>query len=165
MSVDRGIRVARAAAARRDRPGLRLAFAGAVAVGAALAIGELLAGLLPGVPSPLLAVARFVVDVQPPGAKELVVGLFGTADKLAFQLFIVLVGLGIGAALGRVAPRRPDLAAAILAGFTAGGFLASQREPGAGLALSAAAAGVEAVIGITLLRRLVAIAVAAGPTQ
>src|SRR5258705_13598575 len=95
--------------------GARLAFAGAVAIGAALAIGELLAGLLPGVPSPLLAVARFVVDVQPPGAKELVVGLFGTADKLAFQLFIVLVGLGIGAALGRVAPRRPDLAAATLA--------------------------------------------------
>jgi len=165
MSVDRGIRVDPTAAARRDRSGLRRAFAGAVAVGAALAVGELLAGLLPGVPSPLLAVARFVVDVQPPGAKELVVGLFGTADKLAFQVFIVLVGLGIGAALGRVAPRRPELAAAILAGFTAVGFLASQREPGASLALSAAAAGVEAVIGITLLRRLVAIADVAGAAR
>jgi DMSO/TMAO reductase YedYZ molybdopterin-dependent catalytic subunit len=127
-----------------------------------LAIGELLAGLLPDVPSPLLAVARFIVDVQPPGAKELVVGLFGTADKLAFQVFIVLVGLGIGAALGRVAPRRPELAAAVLAGFAAAGFGASLREPGANLALSAGAAGVEAIIGIAFLRRLVALAVAPG---
>src|SRR5438552_18949316 len=130
MSVDRGIRVARSAASQRDHPGLRLAFAGAVAVGAALAIGELLAGLLPGVPSPLLAVARFIVDVQPPGAIELVVGLFGEADKLAFQVFIVLVGLGIGAALGRVAPQRPALAAVVVAGFAAVGFGASLREPG-----------------------------------
>jgi DMSO/TMAO reductase YedYZ molybdopterin-dependent catalytic subunit len=160
MSVDRRIRVSSSARVRRDRPGLRLAFAGSVAVGAALAIGELLAGLLPGVPSPLLAVARFIVDVQPPGAKELVVGLFGEADKLAFQVFIVLVGGGVGAALGRVAPRRPELAAAILAGFAAVGFGASLREPGVSLALSAGAAGVEAVIGIALLRRLVAMAAA-----
>jgi DMSO/TMAO reductase YedYZ molybdopterin-dependent catalytic subunit len=138
--------------------GTRTAFAGAVAIGAALAIGELLAGLLPGVPSPLLAVARFIVDVQPPGAKQLVVDLFGTADKLVFQAFIVLVGLGIGAALGRLTSRRPDAAATVLAAFTGAGFAASLREPGVSVALSAGAAGVEAIIGIWLLRRLVAVA-------
>jgi len=149
------------AATRPARIGLRLAFAGAVAVGAALAIGELLAGVLPGVPSPLLAVARFVVDVQPPGAKDLVVGLFGTADKLAFQVFILLVGLGIGAGLGRLAPTRPALAAAVLAAFAGAGFLASLRDPEVSVALTAGAAGIEAAIGIWLLRRLVAVAGAA----
>ena len=72
--------MSRPAARPTDHPRLRLAFAGAVAVGAALAVGELLAGVLPDVPSPLLAVARFVVDVQPPGAKDFIVGIFGEAD-------------------------------------------------------------------------------------
>jgi DMSO/TMAO reductase YedYZ molybdopterin-dependent catalytic subunit len=138
--------------------GSRLAVAGALAVGAAIAAGELLAGLLGGVPSPLLAVARFIVDVQPPGAKELVVALFGENDKAAFQIFIVLVALGVGAWLGRLQPRQPALAATVLAAFTGAGFLASLREPAASLALAVAAAGIEAVIGIVLLQRLVPIA-------
>ena len=152
---------------RFSGPSLRLAFAGAVAVGAALAVGELLAGIIGGVPSPLLAVARFIVDVQPPGAKELVVALFGENDKLAFQVFIVLVALLVGAWLGRLAPRQPALAGAVVAGFTAAGFLASVREPAVSLALAATAAGIEAVIGIALLRRLVDVASepAASPTR
>jgi DMSO/TMAO reductase YedYZ molybdopterin-dependent catalytic subunit len=145
---------------RPARARWRLAFAGAVAVGAALAVGELIAGLLPGVPSPLLAVARFIVDVQPPGAKELVVALFGEADKVAFQVFIVLVALAIGAGLGMLAPRRPGLASGILAGFVGVGFAASLRDPNAAPALCAGAAAVEALIGIAVLGRLVRLATA-----
>jgi DMSO/TMAO reductase YedYZ molybdopterin-dependent catalytic subunit len=141
--------------------GRRLAFAGAVAIGAALALGELIAGVMPGVPSPLLAVARFIVDIQPPGAKEVVVALFGTADKLAFQVFIVLVALGVGAYLGRIWPKRTDLAATVVVGFTGAGFLASLREPDVVPALSIAAAGVQAIVGIFLLRRLASLAVVA----
>ncbi|HEX3265828.1 MAG TPA: molybdopterin-dependent oxidoreductase [Candidatus Limnocylindrales bacterium] len=142
----------------RAGSGTRLGFAGAVAVGAALATGELLSGLLAGVPSPLLAVARFFVDIQPPGAKELVVGLFGTADKLAFQILIILVALAIGALVGRVAATKPDVAAAVIAVFVGAGFLASLREPAASGALAAAAAAIEAAVGIALLRRLVGLA-------
>jgi DMSO/TMAO reductase YedYZ molybdopterin-dependent catalytic subunit len=149
---------ARSDARPNARPGLRLAFAGAVSVGAALAVGELLAGLLPDVPSPLLAVARFIVDIQPPGAKDVVVGLFGTADKLAFQVFIVLVALAVGAILGRIAPQRPAAAATMVALFAGAGFAASLRDPNVTVALGAAAAGIEAVAGIWLLRRLVAMA-------
>jgi DMSO/TMAO reductase YedYZ molybdopterin-dependent catalytic subunit len=144
--------------------GWRLGFAGAVAIGAALAIGELLAGLLPDVPSPLLAVAQVIVDNQPPGAKELVVGLFGTADKLAFQVFIVLVALIVGAVLGRVSPKHPDIAAAVVVVFVAAGFAASLNDPNATAALAAIAAGVEAVVGIVLLRRLVALALQTAPS-
>jgi DMSO/TMAO reductase YedYZ molybdopterin-dependent catalytic subunit len=143
---------------------VRLAFAGVVAVGAALALGELLAGVVPGVPSPLLAVARFIVDVQPPGAKDFIVGIFGEADKIAFQAFIVLVALAVGAGLGILRPRRPALAAGILAAFTAAGFAASLRDPDVSPALSAATAGIEALVGIWLLGRLVAIAAAPSPS-
>jgi DMSO/TMAO reductase YedYZ molybdopterin-dependent catalytic subunit len=138
--------------------GSRLAFAGAVAIGAALATGELLAGLLPDVPSPLLAVARFIVDVQPAGAKELVVGLFGTADKLAFQVFIIVVALIVGAVLGRVSSRRPEVAAAVVVAFAAAGFAASLREPAVSAALAVGAAAVEALVGVLVLRRLVVLA-------
>ncbi|HEY4226908.1 MAG TPA: molybdopterin-dependent oxidoreductase [Candidatus Limnocylindrales bacterium] len=138
--------------------GSRLAFAGAVAIGAALATGELLAGVLPDVPSPLLAVARFIVDIQPAGAKELVVGLFGTADKLAFQVFIVLVALLVGALIGRIAAKRLDIAAAVVAAFTAAGFLASLREPVVSAALAAVGAAAEAMVGIFVLGRLVMLA-------
>jgi DMSO/TMAO reductase YedYZ molybdopterin-dependent catalytic subunit len=143
---------------------VRLAFAGVVAVGAALALGELLAGVVPGVPSPLLAVARFIVDIQPPGAKDFIVGIFGEADKIAFQAFIVLVALAVGAGLGILRPRRPALAAGILAAFTAAGFAASLRDPDVSPALSAATAGIEALVGIWLLGRLVAIAAAPSPS-
>lgn len=149
------------AAGRLGGPGARLAFAGAVAVGAALAAGELLAGVL-GVPSPLLAIARFIVDIQPPGAKDLVVALFGEADKIAFQIFIILVALAIGTALGRIAPKRHDLAALVIAGFAGVGFAAAFRDPNNIPALSAAVAAVGAVVGTSVLRRLVAIAVSAG---
>jgi DMSO/TMAO reductase YedYZ molybdopterin-dependent catalytic subunit len=142
--------------------GARLGFAGAVAVGAALATGELLAGLLSGVPSPLLAVAQLLIDVQPPGAKEVVVALFGTADKVAFQLLIVVVALLIGALLGRLADRRPTAASAVIMAFVAAGFLASVRDASASLTLAAAAAGIEAVVGISVLRRLVDLARAPG---
>ena len=144
---------------KRSRSGWWSAFAGAVAVGAALAIGELAAGVIAGVPSPLLAVARFIVDVQPPGAKELVVALFGEADKLAFQVFIVARGARVSARRSADS-RRADrtLAAMVIVAFVAAGFLASLREPGAVATLAVAAAGVEALVGVWLLRRLVALA-------
>ena len=147
------------------RSGRWLAFAGAVAVGAALAVGELAAGIFDGVPSPLLAVARFLVDIQPPGAKELVVALFGTNDKVAFQVVILVIALAVGALLGRLAVRRPDTAAIVIVGFVAAGFAASLREPGVQPTLALAAAAVEAIAGTLILQRLVRLAPAAGPAS
>jgi len=165
VSTSRVIGPARAGDVQAPRRGLRLAFAGAVAVGAALATGELLAGVVSGVPSPLLAVARFIVDIQPPGAKDFVVGLFGEADKLAFQVFIVLVALGVGALLGRLAPRQPAAAATVLALFAGAGFAASLRDPDVTVALGAGAAAIEAGVGIWVLRRLVAFAGGPAPSR
>ncbi len=88
----------------------RAAIGGAMAVAAALATSELLAGLLPGATSLVAAVGQVIIDNQPAGAKDVAVALFGTNDKLAFEIVIVLVALVIGAGLGILAARRSDIA-------------------------------------------------------
>ena len=137
------------------------AVAGIVAVGAALAIGELAAGVIAGVPPPLLAIAQVIVDYQPPGAKDVVVGLFGTNDKLALEVFVLLVALAVGAGLGIQAARRPGLATAVIGGFAAAGFLASLRDPTAVAILAAGVAAVETMVGSWALGWI--LAAAGGP--
>ena len=106
-------------------PRLDAAAAGAVAAGLALGISEAIAALLPGAVSLLAAVGQAVIDRQPPGAKDLVVALFGTNDKLALEVVVVVVALAAGAALGVIATRRFAVAAAAFAVFGVFGFLAA----------------------------------------
>ena len=136
----------------------RLAFAGVVSVVSAIGIGELAAGLIPGIPSPILAIGRGVVALQPPGAKDFVASLFGTNDKLALEIAIVVVALAIGAAFGILLARRHDLAATIIAGFAGIGFLASLGDPDVTVVFAALAAGVEAIGGIWVFNRLIGLA-------
>jgi DMSO/TMAO reductase YedYZ molybdopterin-dependent catalytic subunit len=108
---------------------LAAAVAGASAGAAALGAAELLAGVLPGAASPIVAVGDLVIALQPPGAKQFVVDLFGEADKLVLNVFIALVAMGLSAGLGLLARRRPGLARV---GFAAGGIVAlgaGLREP------------------------------------
>src|SRR5690606_33941030 len=91
--------------------------AGAAAIGAA----ELLAGVLPEAASPIIAIGDLVIALQPPGAKQFVVDLFGEADKLLLNLLIVAVALAVAAGLGVLARRRLGLARL---GFAAFGLLA-----------------------------------------
>ncbi len=132
----------------------RAALAGVLATGAALATGEFLAGLVPGVTSPVLSVGRVVVDLQPPGAKEFVVSLFGTADKLALEVLVLLVALAIGAGLGLIGRIRPTVAMAVIGGFVAIGFLAGLRDPDGIAVLSAGAGLAEFAVGAVALDRL-----------
>ncbi len=137
----------------------RLAFAGAVSVLAAIGIGELAAGLIAGIPSPILAIGRGIVALQPPGAKDFVASLFGTNDKLALEVVIVAIALAIGAAFGILLARRRDLASMIIAGFAGLGFVASLGDPDVSVVLAAAAAGAEAIGGIWAFNRLITLAI------
>jgi len=148
-----------------QRPYRWAALAGVLAVAAVFGVGELAAGILPGVPSPILAVSRLIVDLQPPGAKDLFVALFGAADKIALEVIIVVVALAVGAGVGRLAVGRPGTASVIVAGFVGFGFVAALRDPAVQPALAVAAAGAQAVLGIELLRRLVVVATAPPPTS
>lgn len=127
------------------------AFAGVVATGAALAAGELLAGAIPGVPSPILAVGRLAIDLQPPGAKELVVSLFGTADKLALEVLVLGLALAFGAGLGLMAQTRPGLALGAFGAFVVLGVVAGLRDPGNQPTLAAVAGLAELGVGASLL--------------
>jgi DMSO/TMAO reductase YedYZ molybdopterin-dependent catalytic subunit len=129
----------------------RAAVAGGLGAGTALGLSELLAGLLPGAPSLIAAVGQTVIDLQPPGAKDLVVALFGTNDKLALELFIVAIGLVVGALLGLVARRSFLLAAAGFGLFGAIGFVTGLGDPLASPIIAAASAALSVAVGLQVL--------------
>jgi DMSO/TMAO reductase YedYZ molybdopterin-dependent catalytic subunit len=132
------------------RPLLRPAIAGAVATVAAVGFSELTAAIV-SAQSLVAAVGGVVINLQPAGAKEFVVGLFGQNDKVALELLIVVVAVGIGALLGIVASRSFVLGASGFAAFALLGFVASTADPTTSPALSAAVAAVAAVVGIQAL--------------
>ena len=70
-----------AADVARSRPVLRAIVAGAIAGAVGLALSELLAGLVPGIPSLVIAVGSLVIALQPPGAKDVMTSLFGTNES------------------------------------------------------------------------------------
>jgi len=118
------------AAASRSRriPAPAAALAGAAAGLAAVAAGELFAGLVAGAPSLVVAMGDLVIALQPPGAKDLVVALFGTNDKLALQVVIVVAAVVIAAGAGILAGRRFRNGAALFVVFGFGAALAGQRD-------------------------------------
>jgi len=134
----------------------RAAVAGIAATAAALGVSELLAGLLAGATSLVAAVGQLVIDLQPPGAKEVVVALFGTNDKLALELFIVGVSLTIGAGLGLLARRSFMAAALVFAAFGIVGFLAAGRDPLASTLLVGTATLIAIGAGLWVLSWLLA---------
>jgi DMSO/TMAO reductase YedYZ molybdopterin-dependent catalytic subunit len=95
--------------------------AGVVAVMVAIAVGEIVAGLIAGAPSLVVAIGTLVIDEQPPGAKDIVVSLFGTNDKLFLNVLILVVALVVGGLLGLLARTRLPT---VVAGFIGFGVLA-----------------------------------------
>jgi DMSO/TMAO reductase YedYZ molybdopterin-dependent catalytic subunit len=137
-----------ATAPARDRAAsLRPPAAGAIGVLAGIGFSELAAGLL-SAPSLLASVGSFLIDRQPAGAKDIAVSLFGTNDKVAFEIVVVLVAAGVGAVLGRLAAARGGWIATIGFGaFAVLGFLAALRGPDASPTTSMAVAAVAGIGG------------------
>ncbi|QNE14141.1 molybdopterin-dependent oxidoreductase [Pseudarthrobacter sp. NBSH8] len=122
------------------------AASGAVAAGAALVIGELLAGLISPSLSPLTAVGGALIDAVPPGVKDWAISLFGTADKAVFVAGMLLVIAAVGALAGILEQRRRFAGAAVIGVFGLVGLTAvltrAQMTPAAAVVpLVAALAG------------------------
>jgi DMSO/TMAO reductase YedYZ molybdopterin-dependent catalytic subunit len=119
-----------ASGARPSRSADVAAFvAGGLAAALGIAIGELIAGLIAGAPSLVIAIGDFVIDLQPPGAKEIFVELFGDADKLVLNVMIVGASILIAGLLG-VGGRRSwniPVAGFVIAGLV--GLLAALSQP------------------------------------
>ena len=137
------------------------AAAGVVAVGAAVVLGELLAGLLSPSLSPMTAVGGAVIDAVPPGVKDWAVALFGTADKAALLVGMGLVIAVLAAVAGDLEVRRRFSGVAIVAVFGLVGVAAvltrAQVTPAA-FALPVVTAVLAAVLLRFLIRRLEAAA-------
>src|ERR1700675_1792830 len=129
----------------------RPAVTGVAAAAGALGISELQAGLLPGSTSLIAAIGQVAIDLQPPGAKDFVVSLFGTNDKLALEIFVVAVALAIGAGLGILARRRFELGAIGFALFGVIGFVAALGDPIANAGIVAVGAALSVGAGVWLL--------------
>jgi len=134
-----------------DEGTARAFLAGAVAAAAALGVSELLAGALSGASSLVASVGQVVIGLQPPGAKDFMVALFGTNDKLAFELFIVGVGTVIGGGLGLLARQRFVIGALGFAAFGVIGFLAALGDPVGNPAMTVISATVAVGSGVWLL--------------
>ncbi len=134
------------------------ALAGIIAGGTALGLTELVAGLLPGTPSVIVAIGSLVISLQPPGAKQLVVDLVGTADKFLLNAAVALVALGLTGLLGIVARHHPGRAMVGFAGIAVLGLAASLRDPLVEPVLALGSAALGAATAIWLLGRLLQLA-------
>jgi DMSO/TMAO reductase YedYZ molybdopterin-dependent catalytic subunit len=143
---------------------VRAGVAGVVGVGLALGVAELGAGLLPGVPSLVGAVAQQVVPATPPAVSSWAISTFGTRNKLVLELGTVLLALGIGAGAGMLALRRIGAAWAVFGAFAVLGVLAALQETGARPLPVIVTTATAVAAGLSALHRLVASATSgAGP--
>ncbi|CAN5708983.1 sulfite oxidase [soil metagenome] len=132
----------------------RGALAGSAAAAAALGVEELLAGLFAGAPSLVVAIGALIIDVQPPGGKELIVTIFGEADKLALIVAVAAVALVIGALLGVAALRNSTIADVGFLAFGALALFAALRDPQATALLSLLSAAIAVAVAVFALRWL-----------
>jgi len=138
-------------------PRVLAALAGLLSAGLAIAVGELVAGLVEGARSLIVSVGDQVIDLVPGPVKDLAIALFGTNDKLALLVGIGAALAAFATAVGVLALRRPlagDLGVGLLGLL---GLLAALRQTFEGGVLAAvlpAALGTFAgVAGLRLLLR------------
>ncbi len=141
------------------RPSRALAAAaGVIAALVALAVGELGAALLVDAPSPLASVGSLLVDLAPPGSKDIVVGLFGTSDKPALMILIAATVLAVGAGIGMLARSHLLVADAGILAIIGVGVVASLQDPTASVSLVPVLAALQ--LGAALLTLSILLAAA-----
>jgi DMSO/TMAO reductase YedYZ molybdopterin-dependent catalytic subunit len=141
------------------------AVAGIVAGGVALGATELLAGLVAGAPSVVLEIGSFLISLQPPGAKQIVVDLFGTADKLALNVAIVIGALVIAALLGVLGRFHRSSTTLGFAAIAVLGLFASLRDPLVDPLLAVAAAVLGLAVAYGVLGWLLGLATPSGTAE
>ena len=140
------------AAPRRDPdPAPRWAgpVAGLVAAATAVCVGWLVAAMI-DVVAPLDAVGSEFIDHTPRWLKQLAIDLFGTDDKLALRVGMVVTIAALACLAGALARKRPASGAAVIAAAGIAGAIVAAGRPGESAA-AAVPALVAAVVGAALL--------------
>ncbi|MCB0986790.1 MAG: molybdopterin-dependent oxidoreductase [Microthrixaceae bacterium] len=126
--------------------------AGFAAAAAALAAGELVAGVAGGgQPSPVAVVGSAFIDRFAASLKEVAVALFGTNDKAALVVGIVVISLALGALLGVAARRRFAVGVSGFVVFGAVGFQSYRTDELARTATGLVASLAAVAVGISVL--------------
>lgn len=142
---------------RPKPPGGWAALAGVLTAGAAIAVGELVAGIVPGARSLVIAVGDQIIDVVPAGMKEFAIAVFGTNDKVALLVGIGIALTGFATAVGVVAARRFALGAGGVIALGVIGMAAAANQAAGGAAGAALLPGLVATAaGVIALRLLLA---------
>src|SRR5437773_4878388 len=133
------------------------AVAGVLAAGAALGVGQFVAGLTGASGSPVVVVGELQIDFTPPWLKNFAITEFGADDKLVLVTGIVVVLGAFAALVGAAATRRMAYGMAGIAVFAAVGLTAAATRPHATVAslLPTLAAIASAVAVLYLLIPLV----------
>ncbi len=100
---------------------------GLLSAAAALGVGELTGGAVSNWQSPVVGVATAIIDRVPRSVKEFGIRRFGTNDKLALIIGILVLSVLFGAVLGLVARRRQAVAMCGFAAFALVGVWGSQH--------------------------------------
>ena len=115
--------------------------AGLLAALLAVGVSELYAGIFGGLPSLLVSMSGRIVDLSPRAMEEFAISVFGTSDKLALVIFLVVLSAIFGSIFGVIALRSRPIA---VAGFAAFGILTgvsnavdAQSTPAHGVASAA----------------------------
>ena len=95
------------APSKQHRPWRRPAVAGLAAAAAGLGLGELTAGLFAPNSGPILVMGALIIDLSPAWLKDLVIELFGTADKAVLIVCVGLAAAVLSAVAGVLEFRRP----------------------------------------------------------
>jgi DMSO/TMAO reductase YedYZ molybdopterin-dependent catalytic subunit len=107
----------------------KAALAGGVAALFALGVSELLTGLISTVTSLIVAIGTEVIDLAPPAVKDFAIETFGTADKPALIIGIVVLSVVFGGLLGIGALRSRFVPVIGFLAFAALGAVAAIRDP------------------------------------
>lgn len=120
-----------------------------------LGLSELVAGVVVAVPSLVGGVADWVIDTVPKPVRDLAIGVFGTYDKLALGVGIVVVAMALGAWLGGHSRGRDTTGWVVFGAFGVAAALAAARSPQVDLAGALVNGLVAALVGTETLRFLV----------
>jgi DMSO/TMAO reductase YedYZ molybdopterin-dependent catalytic subunit len=105
------------------------ALAGVLAAGAALGVGQLVAGLTGASGSPVVAVGQLQIDFTPPWLKNFAINEFGSHDKQVLVGGILVVLAVFAALIGMAATRRLAYGMAGVVVFAAVGVTAAATRP------------------------------------
>ncbi|MBN9108979.1 MAG: molybdopterin-dependent oxidoreductase [Pseudonocardia sp.] len=141
-------------------PRLVAATIGLLSVGAAVAAGHLVAGLVSPASSPFVAVGDEAIRLSPQPLVEFAKTTFGTADKPVLLTGIAVVMVVVAAVAGLASRRspRPGVVTIVVLGLL--GFAAVAVAP-AFTALDVVAPAAAVAVGVPVFRRLHALALAA----